>query len=181
MISWAIRQSLLAAASCALAIFLYGITISHAAANESASLPPPSGKTVLTVHGAITNTNIEDEAHFDQAMLEALPLTQLKTHTSVTDGIHVFDGFLVRDLLALLGTKGNTVKATALNHYQIDFSIEDFNEYDIILAYSMDGERLLPKDKGPLWIVYPRDEHPELQDIRYDYRWVWQVIRLDIL
>jgi hypothetical protein len=44
----------------------------------------------------------------------------------------------------------------------------------------MDGERLLPRDKGPIWIVYPRDDFPELTDIRYDYRWVWQLTRLEI-
>ena len=59
-------------------------------------------------------------------------------------------------------------------------SFEDFERFDVLVATHMDGERLQPSDKGPLWIVYPRDHHQELQDIRYDYRWVWQLIRLDV-
>lgn len=26
----------------------------------------------------------------------------------------------------------------------------------------------------------PRDDHAELQDLRYDYRWVWQLDHLEI-
>jgi hypothetical protein len=44
----------------------------------------------------------------------------------------------------------------------------------------MDGQTLSRDDKGPLWIVYPRDDHEALQDIRYDYRWVWQLYQLDV-
>ena len=75
---------------------------------------------------------------------------------------------------------GDRVRATALNDYAIEFDADEFQRYDVLAAWSMDGEVLQPTDKGPLWIVYPRDAHPELQDIRYDYRWVWQLVRLDV-
>jgi hypothetical protein len=94
--------------------------------------------------------------------------------------VRKFDGFLMRDLLKLVGAEGATVSASALNDYVIEFAAEEFERFDVLVAYEMDGEPLLPSDKGPLWIVYPRDQHPELQDIRYDYRWVWQLRRLDI-
>ncbi|NYT84990.1 molybdopterin-dependent oxidoreductase [Pusillimonas harenae] len=145
------------------------------------ALPAAEGKVILEVYGAINNTNANDVAQFDRVMLEALPRTRIETHTSVTDGAHVFEGFLVRDLLKQVGASGSVVVVTALNYYTIDYPIEEFDEYDIILAYAMDGERLRARNKGPLWVVYPRDDHPELQDIRYDYRWVWQVVSLEIL
>lgn len=105
---------------------------------------------------------------------------RLETTTAVTDGVRRFDGFLMRDLLQHVGAHGSTVTAGALNDYAIEIAIDEFDRYDILVAHSMDGEPLLPSDKGPLWIVYPRDRHAELQDIRYDYRWVWQLRRLDI-
>lgn len=104
----------------------------------------------------------------------------METTTVVTDGVKRFDGFLMRDLLAYVGADGGTVTAIALNDYVIDIPMEDFSRFDVLVATSMDGTRLLPSDKGPLWIVYPRDDHQELQDIRYDYRWVWQLIELDV-
>jgi hypothetical protein len=153
-----------------------------AAAQEGtpAGLPLPQGQPVLEVHGKIANANVDGSAHFDIAMLKTLPQTPLETTTAVTDGVRRFEGFLMRDLLALVGARGAVVTASALNDYVIDIAVDEFERFDVVVAYEMDGEPLLRSDKGPLWIVYPRDQHPELQDIRYDYRWVWQLRRLDI-
>ncbi|MHA6729471.1 putative pterin-binding protein [Devosia sp. A369] len=143
-------------------------------------LGAPRGDTVLEVHGEIANGNQEGAALFDMAMLQALPVVTLETSTAVTDGVHRFDGFMMRDLLAHVGATGTMVTATALNDYIIDFAADEFERFDVLVAYALDGAPLLASDKGPLWIVYPRDQHVELQDIRYDYRWVWQLTRLDI-
>lgn len=143
-------------------------------------MPPPKSPLILEVRGAVSRTNAEGAAHFDMAMLRLLPAAQLETTTAVTDGVRRFDGFLMRDLLAHVGAQGTTVTARALNDYTIDIAIEDFDRFDVLVAYEMDGEPLLTSDKGPLWIVYPRDQHMELQDIRFDYRWVWQLRWLDI-
>jgi hypothetical protein len=102
------------------------------------------------------------------------------TSTSVTEGVNRFEGVLMRDLLDKVEARGETVVATALNDYVVEIPMDDFHDYDVIAALAMDGERLLPRDKGPIWIVYPRDDFEELQDIRYDYRWVWQLIRIEI-
>lgn len=144
------------------------------------SLPKPEKSPLLTVSGEIALTNQGDEAHFDRELLELLPRHTLATSTVVTDGVNNFEGFLMRDLLEWVGAEGDTASALALNDYLIEIPMEDFNDYDVLVADTMDGNPLTPRDKGPLWIVYPRDEHPELQDIRYDYRWVWQLYHLEI-
>nr|WP_202597330.1 molybdopterin-dependent oxidoreductase [Halomonas icarae] len=141
---------------------------------------PPRDDVLLEVAGDIALTNLGDEAHLDAQMLNALPRERLTTHTSVTDGRQTFEGFLVRDLLDALAADGETVTALALNDYRVEIPIEDFRRYDVLLADTMNEQRLTRRDKGPLWIVYPRDDHLELQDIRYDYRWVWQLHRLEI-
>jgi hypothetical protein len=143
-------------------------------------LPLPTAYPILVVQGAVSRTNAEGAAHFDMEMLRALPPARLETTTAVTDGVRRFDGFLMRDLLAHVGAQGTTVTAKAFNDYAIEIAIEEFDRFDVLVAYEMDGEPLLPNDKGPLWIVYPRDQHAELQDIRFDYRWVWQLRWLEI-
>lgn len=147
---------------------------------DANALPAPQGPVVLAVQGAISRFNAEGAALFDMEMLKALPPARLDTTTAVTDGLRRFDGFLMRDLLELVGAQGDTLTAGALNDYAIDIRIEEFNRFDVLVAYAMDGTALHPSDKGPLWIVYPRDQHAALQDIRYDYRWVWQLRWLDI-
>lgn len=144
------------------------------------NLSSPTGDVVLTVTGSIERTNADDTALFDEAMLAALPQKSVETTTVVTDGVRRFDGFLMRDLLDYLGAHGETVTASAINDYIIDIPMEDFSRFDVLVATHMDGQRLQPSDKGPLWIVYPRDDHDALQDIRYDYRWVWQLVRLNV-
>ena len=132
--------------------------------------------TILQVTGHIAGDTVE----LDRAALEALPSISMVTSTVVTDGQHNFTGFLMRDLLDQLEATGDHVTAVALNDYAVDIPMADFYDFDVIVAYHMDGQPLTRRDKGPLWIVYPRDDHQVLQDIRYDYRWVWQLHQLNV-
>lgn len=148
---------------------------------EAAShLAQPEGPVLLEVSGNITRKNHADSAVFDRDMLAVLTPAYLETSTAVTDGVHHFEGFLLRDLMAMVGASGETITAAALNEYIIDITMEEAEKFDIVVATRMDGLTLSPSGKGPLWIIYPRDQHPELQDIRYDYRWVWQLKSLEI-
>lgn len=131
---------------------------------------------MLDVTGQIS----DGPAALDRDALHSLPPVTIKTTTVVTDGVHSFTGFLMRDLLESLDAQGDQVRAIALNDYVVDIPVTDFYDYDVIVAYNMDGDVLTRDDKGPLWIVYPRDDHKALQDIRYDYRWVWQLYQLEV-
>lgn len=161
------------------AIPLFGLLMCGQVQGEGA-LPSPSGEVVLTIGGAINVTNVGEEAHLDADMLASLPRHRMTTHTSVNDGPQSFEGFLASDLLDAVDAEGSDVTALALNDYRVTIPMADFETYDVLMADTMNGERLTRRDKGPLWIVYPRDDHQALQDIRYDYRWVWQLYRLEI-
>jgi hypothetical protein len=131
---------------------------------------------ILTLGGAIAG----DEVALTRADFLAFSQYQIVTTTSVTDGPKTFEGFLIRDLLRTFDADGEVVVARALNDYKIEIPISDFERFDVIGALSMNGVPLSPRDKGPIWIVYPRDDHAELQDIRYDTRWVWQLVSLHV-
>ena len=143
-------------------------------------LPEPSGRVILTISGAIENTNGDGVARFDRAMLERIGVTRIDTSTSWTDGVTKFEGVLARDLLKAVGATGENVSARALNDYAIDIPFSDFESYDVLFAFRMDGVDLTPRDKGPLWIVYPRDENPELRNQNVDAKWLWQLAKLDV-
>lgn len=149
---------------------------------QEQALTKPQNRALLMVSGAIRQGKDESPMPFDWAMLQQLPQQHLATHTLVTDGLRQFKGVLVRDVLQQAGVSetATTVQATALNDYQIRIPLTDFYDYEVLLATHMDGEELHPSEKGPLWIVYPRDHHRKLQDIRYDYRWVWQLKSLHV-
>ncbi len=143
-------------------------------------LPEPSGQVILTISGAIENSNGDGLARFDRAMLERIGVTQINTSTSWTDGVTKFEGVLARDLLEAVGATGKNISARALNDYAIDIPLSDFESYDVLFAFRMDDVELTPRDKGPLWIVYPRDTNPELRNQNIDAKWLWQLVQLDI-
>jgi hypothetical protein len=150
------------------------------AAEELPPLPKPSGAIVLTVTGAITNTNAPGRAEFDLPMLEALGTATVTTTTSWTDGPQRFEGVPAARLLAALGATGAVARATALNDYAAEIPLDMIEEYPVLLAFRQNGKALTARDKGPLWMVFPRDDHPSLDDPRVDLLWVWQLNAIEV-
>lgn len=144
-------------------------------ADARAQLAKPAGKPILHVTGNIQVKNAGDSAAFDLKLLEASGVSKLTTSTPWTEGKPKFEGILMRDLLKLVGAKGETITAIALNDYKVTIPISDFEKYPVLLAYKMNGETLKVREKGPLWIIYPRDEFPELDNKPTQGKWVWQI------
>ncbi|SHI71408.1 hypothetical protein SAMN02745194_00911 [Roseomonas rosea] len=151
-----------------------------APARADSRLAAPIGPVLLSVTGRLSRPNRGAQADFDRVMLEALPRHRLDTATNWTTGVRRFEGPLVRDVLAAAGAEGERVTAVALNDYTIEIPLKDFQDYDVILAMRMDGQVLTVRNKGPVWVVYPRDRHPELRNSLYDSRWIWQLRTLQV-
>ncbi|MBK4217723.1 hypothetical protein JJJ17_17460 [Paracoccus caeni] len=123
---------------------------------------------------------------FSDPDLKALEWFQIDTHTIWTEGQRQFRGPLLRDILLGQGLQRDDVydheiQLLALNDFMVTMPASDAWDYDVILAREMDGSLMRVRDKGPLWVVYPRDDVPELQDRITDERWVWQLMRITIL
>lgn len=151
-----------------------------APAVQAADLAAPKGPVVLELGGTIARRNAIGLARFDRAMLEAVGMVEIVTTTAWTDGVKRFRGPLVRDVLKAVGADGTSVTAVALNDYQVAMPIADFDAYDVILAMEMDGQTMSVRDKGPIWIVWPRDQFPELDRPAINDRWVWQLRSLTV-
>lgn len=119
-------------------------------------------------------------ARFDRQALEAMPQDTITTSTPWTDGVSTFEGPLLCDLLERLGAEGTVLRARALNDYVAEIPISDCERYPVILALTRDDERLSRRDMGPIWIVYPRDDFPELQIETVNARWVWQLTEIEV-
>lgn len=180
-----VSEILLASLSSLLIVlFLFSLPPSAKALDVGDCLPEPTGAVILEVSGGIAcgNSLTPDgpAARFDAEMLEALGLMDLKTTTDWTDGSQHFEGPLVRDILNLVKASGDEVYAVAANDYAVTIPVSDFNDYGVILAMNQNGKRLSLRDRGPLWIVYPRDDHPELRTRLMKTRWIWQLRTLDV-
>jgi hypothetical protein len=145
-----------------------------------AEIAPPKGEVILTINGAIAQTNSPDGATFDMEMLQALPASGFETSSNWTVGKNRFDGVPLKALLDAVGAKGGTITATALNNYSVQIPIEAIEDNAPIVAYHIDGQTFSRRDKGPLWIVFPYDAGPEYQT-ELVYGWsIWQLAILTV-
>lgn len=144
-----------------------------------AVMPALGGEAMLVVR------NLTDPKHpevrFTEEELEALPQVTVRTSTEFTDGVVAFEGPLARDVIARVGVgTATTVRLIAANDYSVEVTLAEFYDYDVILALYADGKRLTMRDKGPIWAMYPIDDHPELQDPDYNRRLIWQLTTMEL-
>jgi hypothetical protein len=140
-------------------------------------VPPPTEPVVLTVRGRLGLTYAEAGVIFDIPTLERLGLIRFTTPTAWTDGLVTFEGVLLSRLLEVLAVPDNVVELamTALNDYQVSIPAADVRTWPVIIALKRDGQYMSVRNKGPLWVVYPRHAFPELAQAKHKSKWIWQL------
>jgi hypothetical protein len=129
-----------------------------------------TAQTILTV------THGDDQIEYDLAELQALPQTEFTTSNGFIDGDSMFSGPLLRDVLELSNLLDeDTITLRAANDYAITYPVSDAMGYDVIIATQMDGVVMSVREKGPLWLMYPFSDFPELSDGIFKSRIIWQL------
>ena len=151
-----------------------------AGAGFAAGLDQPKADSILTVSGKIGTTNAQAAAQFDRAMLEKLGMVSFTTMTPWYKEPVKFEGVPLKALMDAVAAKGEKIVAVALNDYSAEVPMEDIAKYNVILALKRDGEYMSPRDKGPLFIVYPFDSKREYKTEAIYSRSIWQLNRIEI-
>lgn len=144
-------------------------------------LQAPRGDVVVVVTGKISNTNQDGAAAFDLAMLENLPGLSKTLETPWTEQATTFSGPRLQALLDAVGAQGSKLLVKALNDYSAEIPMKDATDFETILAAKMDGDYMSVRDKGPLFLIYPFDTHPELFNEKYFARSVWQISEIEVV
>ena len=161
-------------------VVLTTLLCSFTATTVAGSLPAPTGEVLLRIFGKIETPNQGADALFDFRGLAALPASELETSTAWNEEPVRFEGVLLRDLLAAVGAQGQTLHASAVNDYAVAIPAADARAYDVLVAYRMNGAAMELRDKGPLWIVYPVDQNPELEGPETEAKMIWQLRELEV-
>lgn len=161
--------------------FAAGAVLIATGNGSTSELGSAAGDPLLTITGAISETNVGDAAVFDMEMLRGMPSTEFQTTTIWTNGSHSFKGVPLDALLKTVGASGKTLRAVALNDYAVEIPASDAREGGPIVAYEMDGSEMSRRGKGPLWIVYPYDSKATYQTEVIYSRSIWQLARIEIL
>ncbi|MEM7213954.1 MAG: hypothetical protein AAF423_00320 [Pseudomonadota bacterium] len=157
----------------------------------------PTGQTILTVTGEISKPNrkpaddfadafftshdvsFERAASFDLASLEALGMKTLVASYPDWPKTLTFQGPLLSDVLKAVGAEGTKLIVRALDGYAPEIPVADVEKYPVILALKTDGKYLGIGDRGPSWIIYPRNDYTELAE-EDDAKFVWSVYHIEV-
>ena len=173
-----------------LSVFFLGafLAVSPALAN---------GPALVTVTGNIENPNrgpadefadafftsqdveFQKAAAFDLESLEALGMKKITASYPDWPAEVTVEGPLLADVLAAAGAKGDTIVVRALDGYAPEIPMSDLTAYPVVLALKMNGEYLGLGGRGPAWIVYPRNDYPDLAETD-DSKWVWSVFHMEV-
>ncbi len=155
------------------------------AVTNALALEPAEGEVLLIISGSIVHGNAERNgepvAEFDRAMLESMPLTTVTTKTPWTpNGPDEFTGVRFNELLAKTGVVADEVviRAEAEDNYWFDLEKLNSQTYPIIVAFQKNGKPMSIRELGPLWIIFPWDEYPELLTKKNNASSVWQLTHL---
>jgi hypothetical protein len=144
------------------------------------SLAEPQGQVILTVSGAITNTNDNGLARLDMALLDGFPRHSFATSTIWTEGVDTYEGVLLLDLLAAVGATGTKVLANGLNDYEITFPVAEVSAEGPLLAYRTNGKPMSVREKGPIWLIFPYDAVKAFRTEQTYARSIWQLYRISV-
>lgn len=116
-----------------------------------------------------------------QADLDALPQKTILTSTTWHTERMEFTGPLLADVLhsCKKRIRPRHLKVSALNDYSVLIPYADLPRWRPILASRINGKPFPVSKKGPLWVMYPVDQHKELQNLDTDTKLIWQVSKLE--
>lgn len=143
-------------------------------------LAPPEQEVLLVISGNLTHANVGDEVHLDRPLLESLPVTEFTTGTPWHDQPQTFTGVRLNDLLSAIGSDSQSMEAVGLDDYRFTIRDIDLERYPVIIAYRQNGKTVSVRNLGPLRIIMPFDDYPELKTSLNESRSVWQLVKLEL-
>ncbi|WP_114095167.1 molybdopterin-dependent oxidoreductase [Thalassospira xiamenensis] len=110
--------------------------------------------------------------------LDRLPQVELETETTWSRKKKIFSGPLVRDVLEAsgIGNKELIVTAKAYNGYHVTIPVNEFYDWDVLLATRENGEPIPLDARGPIRFVY---DFAEVGAGKDSY-WIWMLQELSV-
>ncbi|MBB1489455.1 molybdopterin-dependent oxidoreductase [Oceanospirillum sediminis] len=138
--------------------------------------PAFAEKVILSLQGE----GVRSPIHLSMDKLKSLPSVTVNTETIWTNQTHEYKGILLSTLLEKASAKGSTLSMTALNDYTIEVPIETLTRHKAFIAYEQDGMEMKIRNKGPLWLLYPFSDIPEINTPFYQSHSIWQLRKIRV-
>lgn len=132
---------------------------------------------LLTIEGDIDGQK-NNIVELDLEALLMLEATTFISEAPWTTEPTEYTGVRISTLLNYIGAESTQFEAVASNDYKYTLSDIDFETYPIVIAYKINGEFPDARQLGPLLIMFPFDDYPELRTEKNEAAAVWQLTDL---
>ena len=143
--------------------------------SSSDEIPAPKSETILSVTGAVTQSNSAKGIEFDMRTLEQMPITEVTVYEPFLKKDTSFSGIMMDDFVEIVGAENaSALLMTALDDFQATLSIPVLTSSTVMLATREEGERMKPRAGGPIRIVFLENEGPGANTDN----WIWSVAHM---
>lgn len=132
---------------------------------------------LLRIGGALESGQ---EQFLTDADLMALPQISFETSTLWTTGTNRYSGPSLAAVLDSVGAAPGNLQLTALNAYSVDMDRGLVGETVPIIANRINGRPFGPREKGPLWLMFPFDLSEEVRRENIYALSIWQLNQISI-
>ncbi|MEJ8852152.1 molybdopterin-dependent oxidoreductase [Variovorax rhizosphaerae] len=155
----------------------FGLVVAYGVAHSAPNACPTDA--ALEISGLVKSNSTRGSYLFSESDLLALKAVRLVTATAWTPRSE-FAGPELSTVLAAAGVsdKATEMRFYAIDAYEITIPISDLTKYKPVMAHTQNGRRLEIATRGPFFLVYPRDQYPELTKINGQAQFVWMVCKI---
>lgn len=122
----------------------------------------------------------------DKLELTEDEFTAMNTKQKVTDpnlkATHDYEGVKLSDLMEKANADDcKTIKVIAKDKMTVEIKAEDATKYPIMIANVQDGNKVPSGEGGPVKLIYPYDQYPEIKDLYKPDTWCWFVVDVEFV
>lgn len=133
---------------------------------------------VLTVYGNIElNEQQHTQLDFTLSELQALTQADMTTAHPWSAEPRRYRGVDMISLLNNLFSQKNilSLQLEALNDFSVVVNWDQISSYSPILAWQENKQTMSLRNKGPLWLILPFDQVPQIQQADFLHFMIWQL------
>lgn len=133
---------------------------------------------ILSVYGVIeSDEGGHQRLDFTLSELQALPQAQITTAHPWSVTPQHYNGVDLTALFKLLfaNRQIKSLNLEGLNGFSVALEWSKVSDFSPVLAWQENDKLMSRRQKGPLWLMLPYDQAPEMQQANFLHYMVWQL------
>lgn len=152
-----------------------GTTSTSTGTNSTSTGTASTKKTLVTLVNGSSEIKLTEDDFKSMATKQKITDPNLKK-------THEFEGITLKDLMNKANANDCTsIKTIAKDKMTITVKAADAVKYPIMIANVQDGGTIPSGEGGPVKLVYPYDQYPEIQSLYKADKWNWYVVKIEFV